>query len=54
MLGSIIGDFAGSCYEFSSPRRTDFELFPAHAEVTDDSILSIATAEGLLGWCRAA
>lgn len=49
MIGSIIGDFAGSCYEFSSPKRTDFELFPAHAEITDDSILSIATAEVLLG-----
>lgn len=49
MLGSIIGDLAGSCYEFSSPKRTDFELFPPHAEITDDSILSIATAEVLLG-----
>lgn len=49
MLGSIIGDFAGSCYEFGSPKRTDFVLFPAHAEITDDSILSIATAEVLLG-----
>jgi ADP-ribosyl-[dinitrogen reductase] hydrolase len=48
MLGCIIGDFAGSCYEFDSPRRTDFELFPPHAEITDDSILSIATAEVLL------
>lgn len=49
MLGSIIGDFAGSCYEFSGQKRMDFDLFPPHAEVTDDSILTIATAEVLLG-----
>lgn len=48
MLGSIIGDIAGSCYEFNSPKRTDIDLFPAASEITDDSILTIATAEVLL------
>jgi len=49
MLGSIIGDFVGSCYEFSAPKHIDFELLPERAEITDDSILTIATAEVLLG-----
>lgn len=48
MLGSIIGDFAGSCYEFSGIKRLDFDLFPLHAEITDDSILTVATEEVLL------
>lgn len=48
MLGSIIGDIAGSCYEFSSPKRTDIDLFPFGCAITDDSILTIATAEVLL------
>jgi ADP-ribosyl-[dinitrogen reductase] hydrolase len=50
MLGSIIGDFVGSCYEFSAPKHIDFELLPERAEITDDSILTIATAEVLLGY----
>ncbi len=48
MIGSIIGDIAGSCYEFRGIKTTDLDLFPQEAEITDDSILSIATAEVLL------
>jgi len=50
MLGSIIGDFIGSCYEFNAPKHIHFELLPERAEITDDSILTIATAEVLLGY----
>jgi len=48
MLGSIIGDIAGSLHEFSGNKDPLVELFPPVAEVTDDSILTLATAEALL------
>ena len=48
MLGSIIGDICGSTYEFSSIKHLDFDLTPPESEITDDSILSCATAETLL------
>lgn len=48
MLGSIIGDIVGSIYEFDNVKTKSFEFFQDHMEFTDDSILSIATAEWLL------
>ena len=48
MIGSIIGDIAGSIYEFANIKTKDFELFGPEAEFTDDSILTIATADALL------
>lgn len=48
MIGSIIGDIAGSMHEFSGNKRYDVELFPREAEVTDDSILTLATCEALM------
>lgn len=48
MLGSIIGDIAGSIYEFDNIRTKDFQLFDKRATYTDDSILTIATADWLL------
>lgn len=48
MLGSIIGDIVGSIYEFHNIRRKDFPFFSAKGECTDDSILSVATADWLL------
>lgn len=48
MLGSIIGDICGSTYEFSPCKKLDLDLTPARSEITDDSILSFATAEVLL------
>ena len=48
MLGSIIGDICGSTYEFRSIKHLDFDLTPPQSEITDDSILSCATAETLL------
>ena len=42
MLGAIIGDVAGSLYEFSSLKTKDFELFAPGSRVTDDSIMTIA------------
>jgi len=46
MLGAIIGDIVGSRYEFNNIKTKDFELFGKGC--TDDSILTIATADWLL------
>ena len=48
MLGSIIGDIVGSIYEFHNIKTKDFPFFPERGEYTDDSILTVATAEWLL------
>ena len=42
MLGAIIGDIAGSLYEFESPKTKDIELFAEGSRPTDDSIMTIA------------
>ena len=49
MLGSIIGDIIGSTYELRPVKRTDFPLFPQGSRFTDDSVLTAAVAEVLLG-----
>lgn len=48
MLGSVIGDIVGSIYEFSNIKTKDFEFFQNRMEFTDDSILTLATADWLL------
>jgi len=48
MLGSIIGDIIGSIYEFDNCKSKDFQLFSNRMEFTDDSILTLATADWLL------
>ena len=48
MLGAIIGDMAGSIYEFANTKRTDFPFFSERSNYTDDSIMTLAVAEWLL------
>jgi ADP-ribosylglycohydrolase len=48
MIGSIIGDIVGSIYEFSNIKTKEFEFFSMDGSYTDDSILTIATADWLL------
>lgn len=48
MIGSIIGDVAGSFYEFCNIKSKDFEFFSKRDKFTDDSVLTIATADWLL------
>lgn len=48
MLGAIIGDIVGSIYEFNNIKTKDFPFFAQEKEYTDDSILTIATADWLL------
>lgn len=48
MLGAIIGDIAGSTFEFYNTKDYNFPLFDVESNYTDDSICSIAVAEWLL------
>lgn len=48
MIGAVIGDIIGSTYEFSPAGRYDFELFPKGSTFTDDTVLTMATADALL------
>ena len=45
MIGSIIGDIVGSVYEFGNIKTKEFEFFSEQGSYTDDSILTIATAD---------
>jgi ADP-ribosyl-[dinitrogen reductase] hydrolase len=49
LLGAIIGDIAGSRFEFNNHRSKDFELFTEACRVTDDSIMTLAVAKALMG-----
>ncbi|MFA7219407.1 MAG: ADP-ribosylglycohydrolase family protein [Synergistaceae bacterium] len=48
MLGSIIGDIIGSCYEFNNTNEIDFDLFSEESTFTDDTVLTVATADAIL------
>ena len=50
MIGAILGDIVGSPYEFDrSPKVKDFgPLFIDASEYTDDSVMTVAVADGLL------
>lgn len=50
MLGAIAGDIIGSPYEFDhcNIKTTDFPLFSSASQFTDDTVLTVATAEVLM------
>jgi len=48
MLGAIIGDIVGSIYEWHNIKTKEFPLFGQKCEFTDDSVMTIAIAEGLM------
>lgn len=62
MLGTIIGDIAGSRFEFDSTNNYNFEMFTDKCDFTDDTICTMAIADAilshktykecLLNWCR--
>ena len=62
MWGAIIGDIAGSMYEWNRIKMKDFEFFGPECEYTDDTVCTAAVAEILLEglpaaatlqqWCR--
>ena len=50
MVGAILGDMIGAPYEFDRGNKTkEFPLFGRESEFTDDSVMTIAVADALLG-----
>lgn len=48
LLGAVTGDIIGSVYEFMSWKKYDFPLFSDRSKITDDSVLTLAVADGIL------
>ena len=49
MLGAIIGDMAGSPYEFKKQLQTiEFPLLSQASRFTDDTVMTIAVAEAFI------
>jgi ADP-ribosylglycohydrolase len=48
MIGAIIGDIVGSVYEWHNIKTKDFPLFSKDSFYTDDTVMTIAVAEGLM------
>ena len=48
MLGAIVGDIVGSIYEWDNIKTKEFPLFGQNCEFTDDTVMTIAIAEGLM------
>ncbi|MEJ5357774.1 MAG: ADP-ribosylglycohydrolase family protein [Desulfobacterales bacterium] len=48
MLGAIAGDMIGAIYEMAPTTRKDFPLFTKLSDFTDDTVLTVATADCLL------
>jgi len=49
MLGAIAGDIIGSPYEHFPIKHEDFPLFSSASRFTDDTVMTIATAQALMG-----
>lgn len=62
MVGAIIGDIAGSSYEFDNTSDYNFPMFTKEQDFTDDTICTVAVADAILThrdyktslrrWCR--
>lgn len=62
MIGAIIGDIAGSRFEFNNTNDYNFQMFHPDCSYTDDTICTVAIADAilrgvsykdsLLHWCR--
>lgn len=48
MWGAIIGDIAGSLYEFHNVKSKNFQLITPYSHFTDDTVLTIASMDYLL------
>lgn len=50
MIGAILGDMIGAPYEFDRGNKTkDFPLFSKESQFTDDTVMTIAVADALMG-----
>ena len=48
MMGAIIGDIAGSRFEWDNLKSKDFDLLVPECEATDDSIMTLAVSKAIL------
>ena len=48
LMGAILGDIAGSIYEFDPHKATDINLQDKRMDYTDDTIMTIAVADWIL------
>lgn len=48
MIGAIIGDIVGSVYEWNNIKTKEFPLFRENCFFTDDTVMTVAVAEGLM------
>jgi len=48
MIGAIAGDIIGSVHEGAGTKTKDFPLFDQYCRFTDDTVLTLAVATGLL------
>jgi ADP-ribosylglycohydrolase len=48
MIGAIIGDIIGSVYEWNNIKTKEFQLFSPGCSFTDDTVMTLAIAEGLM------
>ena len=50
MIGAVLGDIVGSIYEFDNIKTKDFELFSKDCLFTDDTVMTVAVAQALMGY----
>ncbi len=48
IIGAIAGDVIGSVYEWNNVKTTEFALFTAKSDYTDDTVLTVAIADCIL------
>ena len=48
LIGAVLGDMAGSIYEFNPHKSTDVDLKDKSMDYTDDTIMTIAVADWIL------
>ncbi len=48
MIGAMIGDIVGSIYEWNNIKTKEFPMFQDSCFFTDDTVMTIATAEALM------
>ena len=48
LISAVLGDIAGSIYEFSPNKNTDIALQDSRMDYTDDTIMTIAVADWIL------
>lgn len=48
LISAVLGDIAGSIYEFSPNKSTDIVLQDSRMDYTDDTIMTVAVADWIL------